>query len=146
MRKLVELSDIGETPSGNKKRHILEALDLHFGCLSYEAPLPKFKRARYVAPSKGWNHDHCRFCWSNFFELDDNGKGTLGWIVNDPGTDVPMKLFDTDANTKEFVSGAPSNVRDWACNECYDVISEWSEGKLTPEVRNIRSIAGDWRN
>lgn len=144
MRRLVELSDIGETPSGAEKKHILESLDLNFGCFSYGSPLPTFKKARYVAPSGGWDHDHCGFCWAKFYEQDDNGKGTLGWIANDPGTDIPMKLPESDANAKLFTSGAPSNVRDWVCSECYDVINDWSEGKLTPEVTNVRSIPGEW--
>lgn len=146
MRKLVELSDVGETPTGAEKKYILEALDRNFGCFSYDAALPSFKQARYTAPSASWGHDHCVFCWNTFTEWDDDGKGTLGWIANDPGAEVPLKLLEDDATAGKFISGSPSNVRDWVCNDCHEVVTEWANGQIAVKILNFKSIPGEWTN
>ncbi|WP_299192302.1 hypothetical protein [uncultured Litoreibacter sp.] len=141
MRKVAIIKPLAAEYGGPEVAHLFETLDLGWGCFSYGRPVPTFKKAHYVSPSEGWSHDHCEFCWANFFEADDEGKGTLGWIIDDPGSDYPMKLESDDPqNTK--TTSSPWNIRNWACLNCKATISKWQAGELKIEVDGFKEIPG----
>ncbi|MBO9466294.1 hypothetical protein J7443_13705 [Tropicibacter sp. R15_0] len=144
MRKVVQLKSAPFRGVGKRETNVLEELDLYWGCISYAAPPPKFTRARYVAPDNLWTHDHCQFCNADFFEGDDDGKGTLGWIADDPGPDVPMKSDKIKVMPKSGALSSPSNLRIWVCDTCHDIVSRYLDGNLHVDVKHFREIPGSW--
>jgi hypothetical protein len=58
-----------------------------------------FRRKKYRAPSKEWDHDHCDACWAKFAEFDGPGILHVGL-----------------ATTAEWKLGEDHN---WICPKCF---------------------------
>jgi hypothetical protein len=42
-----------------------------------------FVKKRYTAPSPGWDHDHCAFCWTKFMESEQPDAIQEGYGTED---------------------------------------------------------------
>ncbi|MEL7149293.1 MAG: hypothetical protein AAGK71_01100 [Pseudomonadota bacterium] len=145
MPSIVELSPVIDPETGDDVAYQIASMEQNWGCLTEGTPLPEFKRARYVAPDPLWDHDHCELCWATFHEADDDGKGTKGWILNDPGPRVPM-FQDTGRVKRGSSVSAPDNARDWLCDNCHRIVTAWAAGKLQVEILNQREIGAKTRH
>jgi len=110
--------------SGEWKQHKLHSLE----CLRALS----FYLADYAAPSKDWDHDHCKGCWAKFAELDAPDILHTGYFTTTQPRDKPPEEPELIKKSRELGHKviAKSDAKIWVCKECFEEFRETLGWKL----------------
>jgi hypothetical protein len=102
--------------------------------------------ARYVAPRRDWDHDHCEFCWQKFvdptyperFLVGDEAVNYREWLAS---TEDLMTEGYTNA---EAVQGNEAGWY-WVCPECFSDFTPLATWTLVdcPTGDRLRAPSGE---
>lgn len=68
----------------------------------------KLHEEEYLAPSEGWDHDHCAMCWQKFMEEEQPGVEQVGYVTYTDGE------------------------KWWICRRCFEELGEEMEWREEP--------------